>query len=157
MVTPTFPTPSSPARPDRVVTSSLSPCLKTNCAPWTPASCWSPGRLELLQSIDTPENKAFVEAFKAYCEKNNLPGGKDHCQPLTPSKPPTTAFTCGPQPLKAGSFDVDKVRSRLWTQFDAPGGKKRCTPPTSTPSSLFISVKSALTVSSTSFGNQTAW
>ena len=30
-----------------------------------------------FQSIDTPENKKFVEAFKAYCAKNNLPGGKD--------------------------------------------------------------------------------
>ena len=30
-----------------------------------------------FQSIKTPENKAFVKAFKKYCADNNLPGGKD--------------------------------------------------------------------------------
>ena len=28
-----------------------------------------------FQSIDTPENKKFVDAFKAYCKAKNLPGG----------------------------------------------------------------------------------
>ena len=35
-------------------------------------ACWN-----YFQSIDTPTNKAFVDAFKAFCKKNNLPGGDD--------------------------------------------------------------------------------
>src|ERR1043165_6049411 len=34
-------------------------------------ACWN-----YFQSVDTPENKKFVKAFKDYCIKNNLPGGK---------------------------------------------------------------------------------
>src|SRR5690606_10858108 len=29
------------------------------------------------QAVEGETNKKFVEAFKAYCAKNNLPGGKD--------------------------------------------------------------------------------
>ena len=35
-------------------------------------ACWN-----YFMSIDTPENKAFIEKFKAFCAKNSLPGGKD--------------------------------------------------------------------------------
>ena len=35
-------------------------------------ACWN-----YFQSIDTPDNKKFVEAFKAYCVKNNLPSAEE--------------------------------------------------------------------------------
>ena len=50
---------------------------KTNCARWRP-STWSGTwpRGTTISRIDTPENKAFVEAFKKYAETKGLPGGR---------------------------------------------------------------------------------
>lgn len=79
-----------------------------------------------FQSIDTPENKAFVEAFKAYCEKNNLPGGKDRvtADPIEAAYYGVYVWAAAAE--KAGSFDVDKVREAVYgLEFDAPGGKKK--------------------------------
>ena len=84
-------------------------------------ACWN-----YFQSIDTPENKAFVQAFKDYCAKNNLPGGMDRV-----TDDPIEAAYYGVKVWKAAcekakSFDVDKVRAAVYgMEFDAPGGKKK--------------------------------
>lgn len=79
-----------------------------------------------FQSIDTPENKKFVETFKAYCAKNNLPGGKDRVtdDPIEAAYYGVYVWKAAAE--KAGSFDVDKVREAVCgLEFDAPGGKKK--------------------------------
>ena len=78
------------------------------------------------QSQDTPENKKFVDAFKAYCAKNKLPGGADRV-----TDDPIEAAYFGVWVWKmaverAGTFDIDKVvPSVLGLEFEAPGGKKK--------------------------------
>jgi urea transport system substrate-binding protein len=79
-----------------------------------------------FMSIDTPENKKFVEAFKAYCEKNNLPGGKDRvtADPIEAAYYGVYVWKAAAE--KAGTFDVDAVRQAVYgMEFDAPGGKKK--------------------------------
>ncbi len=79
-----------------------------------------------FQSIDTPENKKFVDAFKAYCAKNNLPGGKDRVtdDPIEAAYYGVYVWKMAAE--KAGSFDVDAVRQAVYgMEFDAPGGKKK--------------------------------
>ncbi len=79
-----------------------------------------------FQSINSAENKAFVKAFKEYCEKNNLPGGKDRvtCDPIEAAYFGVKVWAAAAE--KAGSFDVDKVREAVYgLEFDAPGGKKK--------------------------------
>lgn len=78
-----------------------------------------------FQSINTPENKKFVKNFKAFCERNGLPGGSKRV-----TDDPIEAAYFGVYVWKtavenAGSFDVDKVREAVYgLEFDAPGGKK---------------------------------
>jgi urea transport system substrate-binding protein len=77
-------------------------------------------------SIDTPENKKFIANFKAYCEKNKLPGGKDRVtdDPIEAAYYGVYVWKMAAE--KAGSFDVDKVRQAVYgMEFDAPGGKKK--------------------------------
>ena len=79
-----------------------------------------------FQSIKTPENKKFVKNFKAFCEKENLPGGSKRV-----TDDPIEAAYFGVYVWKAAvekamSFDVDKVREAVYgLEFDAPGGKKK--------------------------------
>ena len=82
-----------------------------------------------FQSIDTPENKKFVDAFKAYCEKTGLPGGKDRVtdDPIEAAYYGVYVWKMAAE--KAGSFDVDAVRQAVYgMEFDAPGGKKKMHP-----------------------------
>ena len=77
------------------------------------------------QSIDTPENNAFVKAFKEYCKRKNLPGGEDRVtdDPIEAAYFGVYAWKKAVE--KAGSFDVEKVKAALnGLAFDAPGGKK---------------------------------
>ncbi len=82
-----------------------------------------------FQSIDTPQNKAFVSAFKAYCEKEGLPGGASRV-----TDDPIEAAYFGVYVWKAaaeaaGSFDVDAVREKVYgMEFEAPGGTKKMHP-----------------------------
>jgi len=79
-----------------------------------------------FQSIDTPENKKFVDAFKAYCEAKGLPGGKDRVtdDPIEAAYYGVYVWKMAAE--KAGSFDTDKVRAAVYgMEFDAPGGKKK--------------------------------
>lgn len=79
-----------------------------------------------FQSIDTPENKKFVQAFKDYCVAKGLPGGKDRVtdDPIEAAYYGVYVWKAAAE--KAGSFDVDKVRAAVYgAEFDAPGGKKK--------------------------------
>lgn len=79
-----------------------------------------------FQSIDTPENKAFVKAFKKYCKAKGLPGGSKRvtCDPIEAAYFGVYAWAAAAENI--GSFDVDKVRKSLYgMRFDAPGGKKK--------------------------------
>lgn len=87
-------------------------------------ACWN-----YFQCLDNPENKKFVDDFKAYCEKMKLPGGKNRV-----TDDPIEAAYFGVYVWKAAcekakSFDVDKVRAAVYgMEFDAPGGKKSMHP-----------------------------
>jgi urea transport system substrate-binding protein len=78
-----------------------------------------------FQSINTPENRAFVKAFKMYCKKNGLPGGTDRVTDDPIEAAYFGVYTWAAAVEKAKSFDVDKVREAVYgLEFDAPGGKK---------------------------------
>jgi urea transport system substrate-binding protein len=79
-----------------------------------------------FQTIDTPENKAFVKAFKMYCKAKGLPGGTSRVtdDPIEAAYFGVKAWAEACENI--GSFDVDKVRKSLYGMwFDAPGGKKK--------------------------------
>ena len=79
-----------------------------------------------FQSIDTPENKAFVDDFKSYCEKTGLPGGKSRVTDDPIEAAYFGVYVWKAAVEKAGSFEVDKVRNAVYgLEFDAPGGKKK--------------------------------
>ncbi len=76
-----------------------------------------------FQSMDTPENKQFVENFKKFCDKNKLPGGSSRVvdDPITWAY--TNVYLWAKAVEKAGSFEVDKVREALLgLSFDSPAG-----------------------------------
>jgi urea transport system substrate-binding protein len=78
------------------------------------------------QSIDTPQNKRFVGAFKAFAERNGLPGGSRRVtdDPIEAAYAGVYVWKAAVE--KAQSFDVAKVRAAvLGLEFDAPGGSKR--------------------------------
>ena len=82
-----------------------------------------------FQSIDTPENKKFVEAFKKYCAAKGLPGGASRVtdDPIEAAYYGVYVWKMAAE--KADSFDVDKVRQAVYgLEFDAPGGKKKMHP-----------------------------
>jgi urea transport system substrate-binding protein len=79
-----------------------------------------------FQSIDTPENKKFIADFKAFCKKNNLPGGESRVTDDPIEAAYYGVYVWAAAATKAGSFDVDKVREAVYgMEFDAPGGKKK--------------------------------
>src|SRR5687768_5719565 len=78
------------------------------------------------QSIDTPENKAFVEAFKSYAEKKGLPGGRNRVTDDPIEAAYFGVYVWKAAVEKAGGFEVDKVvPAVLGLEFDAPGGMKK--------------------------------
>jgi len=76
-----------------------------------------------FQSIDAPQNKTFVKAFKAYCEKNNLPGGAKRVTD-DPMEAAYIGVNIWRQAVEqAGTTAVDAVRQAIPGQyFRAPGG-----------------------------------
>ncbi len=79
-----------------------------------------------FQSIDITENREFVKNFKAYCEKNNLPGGSDRVTDDPIEAAYFGVYVWKAAVEKAGSFDVDKVRQAVYgLEFGAPGGPKK--------------------------------
>ena len=78
------------------------------------------------QSIDTPENKRFVDAFKAFAERNGLPRGSRRVtdDPIEAAYAGVYVWKAAVE--KAQSFEVAKVTAAvLGLEFDAPGGSKR--------------------------------
>jgi len=76
-----------------------------------------------FQSIDAPQNKTFVKAFKAYCVKNNLPGGAKRVTD-DPMEAAYIGVNIWRQAVEqAGTTNVDAVRQAIPGQyFQAPGG-----------------------------------
>jgi urea transport system substrate-binding protein len=82
-----------------------------------------------FQSLDTPENRRFVEAFKAYGEKNGTPGGRSRVTDDPIEAAYFGVYVWKAAVEKAGAFEVSKVRSAArGLEFDAPGGRKRMHP-----------------------------
>jgi urea transport system substrate-binding protein len=83
-------------------------------------ACWN-----YYQSIDTSENKAFVDAFKKYCDSHKLPGGKDRVTDDPIEAAYFGVYVWKAAVEKAGSFDIEKViPAVLGMKFAAPGGAK---------------------------------
>ncbi len=79
-----------------------------------------------FQSIKSPENKKFVKNFKAFCEKENLPGGSKRVTDDPIEAAYFGVYVWKAAVEKAKSFEVDKVREAVYgLEFDAPGGKKK--------------------------------
>ncbi|BAM03379.1 urea ABC transporter substrate-binding protein [Phycisphaera mikurensis] len=79
-----------------------------------------------FQSLPGEANEAFVEAFKAYCQENNLPGGDARVtgDPIEAAYYGVYVWKMAAE--KADSFDVDKVREAVYgMEFEAPGGTKK--------------------------------
>jgi urea transport system substrate-binding protein len=82
-----------------------------------------------FESIDTPENKKFVAAFKKYCKDKGLPGGDSRV-----TDDPIEAAYFGVHVWKnaceaANSFMIsDVVPKVLGQKFSAPGGDKMMDP-----------------------------
>ena len=68
----------------------------------------------------------FVENFKEYCRRNDLPGGVDRVTDDPIEAAYFGVYVWKAAVEKAGSFDVDAVRDAVYgLEFDAPGGKKQ--------------------------------
>ena len=112
-------------------------------------ACWN-----YFQSINTSENKQFVNNFKAFCKQNNLPGGSDRVTDDPIEAAYFGVYVWKTAVEKAKSFDVDKVREAVYgLEFDAPGGKKMMH--ANNRSSRFTSAKLRRTLSSRLSTNQT--
>ncbi|TCO76322.1 amino acid/amide ABC transporter substrate-binding protein (HAAT family) [Plasticicumulans lactativorans] len=76
-----------------------------------------------FMSIDAPENKAFIEKWKAYVAKNKLPGG-DKRVTNDPMEATYTGINMWAQAVQqAGTTEVDAVRQALGYQtFKTPSG-----------------------------------
>jgi urea transport system substrate-binding protein len=78
------------------------------------------------QSVDTPQNKKFVTAFKAFARKGNLPGGDKRVTDDPMEAAYLGVYIWKQAVEKAKSFEVDAVRKAVYGQeFLAPGGKIR--------------------------------
>ncbi len=82
-----------------------------------------------FQSIDTPENKKFVDDFKAYCKAKNLPGGDSRVTDDPMEAAYFGLYVWKAAVEKAGSFEIAKVIPCILGQkFSAPGGDKMMDP-----------------------------
>jgi len=78
------------------------------------------------QSVDTPQNKRFIQNFKNYCEKNRLPGGSKRVTDDPMEAAYFGVYVWKQAVEKAKSFDVAAVRKAVYGQkFLAPGGEIR--------------------------------
>jgi urea transport system substrate-binding protein len=76
------------------------------------------------QSVDTPQNKRFIQNFKNYCEKNKLPGGSKRVTDDPIEAAYFGVYVWKQAVEKAKSFDVAAVRKAVYGQkFLAPGGE----------------------------------
>jgi urea transport system substrate-binding protein len=76
-----------------------------------------------FQSVDVPQNKKFVQAFKNYSEKTKLPGGAKRVTDDPMEAAYFGVYIWKQAVEKAKSFDVDPVSKAVYGQtFLAPGG-----------------------------------
>jgi urea transport system substrate-binding protein len=76
-----------------------------------------------FQSVENTNNKKFVQAFKAYAKKNNLPGGDKRVTDDPMEAAYFGVYIWKQAVEKAKSTDVDAVRKAVYGQeFAAPGG-----------------------------------
>jgi urea transport system substrate-binding protein len=76
------------------------------------------------QSVDAPQNKKFVNAFKEYAQKNSLPGGAKRVTDDPMEAAYFGVYIWKQAVEKAKSIEVDAVRRAVYGQeFLAPGGK----------------------------------
>jgi urea transport system substrate-binding protein len=81
------------------------------------------------QSIDSPANRKFVEAFKAYAEAKGLPGGRSRVTDDPIEAAYFGVYVWKAAVEKAQSFDIAKVTAAVsGLEFDAPGGRKKMHP-----------------------------
>ena len=74
--------------------------------------------------MKTPQNKKFVQTFKAYAKKTNLPGGDKRVTDDPMEAAYFGVYIWKQAVEKAKSFEVDAVRKAVYGQeFKAPGGK----------------------------------
>lgn len=81
------------------------------------------------QAIDTEENKKFVADFKAFCKKNNLPGGDARVTDDPICWAYTGVYLWKLACEKAGSVESEKMKSSLYgLEFKSPGGLVKMDP-----------------------------
>lgn len=84
--------------------------------------CWT-----YFQSVKSDANKVFISGFQKWLKESKLDGvkkeGRVTCSPMVLSYDGVYLWKAAVE--KAGSFDVDKVRTALQSgiSFDGPGGK----------------------------------
>ena len=79
-----------------------------------------------FQSLDSPGNQKFVQAFKAYAQTKGLPGGASRVTDDPIEAAYFGVYLWKAAVEKAQSFDVAQVTPAiLGLEFDAPGGPKR--------------------------------
>jgi urea transport system substrate-binding protein len=79
------------------------------------------------QSLPSASNKKFVKEFKAFCKKNNLPGGDKRVtdDPIEAAYISVNMWALAA--ANAKSFEVDKVRPAVYgMKFKAPGTEVMC-------------------------------
>ena len=76
------------------------------------------------QSVDTPQNKKFVQTFKAYAKKNNLPGGDKRVTDDPIEAAYFGVYVWKQAVEKAGVFDVDEVRKAVYGH-GVPGARRQ--------------------------------
>ncbi|WP_045461950.1 urea ABC transporter substrate-binding protein [Sporocytophaga myxococcoides] len=75
------------------------------------------------QSVESPENKLFVENFKKFCEKKGLPGGKSRVTDDPICWAYTDIYLWKNAVEKAGTTEIEKMRPALYgLEFKSPGG-----------------------------------
>jgi len=76
------------------------------------------------QSVESPQNAKFVNAFKAYAKKNSLPGADKRVTDDPMEAAYFGVYMWKQAVEKAKTTDVDAVRKAVYGQeFLAPGGK----------------------------------
>jgi urea transport system substrate-binding protein len=75
------------------------------------------------QSVKVPSNATFVKNFKAFCKKNNLPGGDKRVTDDPMEAAYISVNIWAQAAAKAKSFEPDAVRKAAYgMEFHAPGG-----------------------------------
>jgi urea transport system substrate-binding protein len=75
------------------------------------------------QSVESPANQKFVADFKAFCAKNNLPGGDARVTDDPICWAYTGVYLWKNAVEKANSTEISNVKANLYgLEFESPGG-----------------------------------